>query len=747
VTQKLLYLSWLTGALVVIGAAPALAQTASADPPVTTGPTQFAAASPLVADNEIIVTAQKLKDVPVPVSVISAAALATTNQVLVRDYATLVPALAITPVIGSEQSLSIRGITTGGQSIPTVGILVDDIPFGDSTRIYIPEFDPGDLARIEVLRGPQGTLYGANSLGGLLKYDTIQPSSKGTFGTVAGGIGGLQNGNRVGYNVRGALNVPISDDVALRVSAFDRKESGYITNELLGRRGINEANVYGGRAALKFDPAPNLSIVLRALYQRTRENGSSDVNLGLGDLTQNEVVGAGVTTTILQAYSATVKARLGKVDFTSLTGYSVNQTNNRNDLSSRFSGITQRLYGASGALLNFPSQSRKFSEELRGSVTVLHNLDATVGLYYTRENISDQSFFQATDPLTGAVAQNYIRYHDPLSTYTEYAAFGDLDYHFTDRIDIQVGVRGGQIKNNFAPYTQPPRFGYRGQPGIKLDIIDGIKVNASPVNYLVTPRYRVSDNAMLYFRFATGYRPGGANPGSPSGVPLQYGPDQTKNYELGAKADFFDRKLTFDASVYYIDWSEIQIQLQLPVCADLNLCPNAGQLYEGNGGSAKSEGVELSAALKPTRALTLSGWFAYNNAVLTQNFPAGTFGLTGDRLPFSSRVSWHLSADQNIAITKTMVATFGGDLSFVGDRIGIFQGVADNGTYPARSKFPSYYLANIRASIADGNWTVSTYINNLLDKRALIGDGGTFQPTVLFYNKPRSFGIILSRSF
>ncbi|MDQ2762585.1 MAG: TonB-dependent receptor plug domain-containing protein, partial [Pseudomonadota bacterium] len=701
---------------------------------------------------EVVVTAQKreenLKDVPVPVSVVQTKALVQSNQVLLKDYVNSVPSFSLTPVIGSEQSLSIRGVTTGGQAVPTVGILVDDIPFGDSTRIYVPELDPGDLERIEVLRGPQGTLYGSNAMGGLLKYDTIQPSTDAMHASLAAGLSGVQNGDTVGYNVRGSINAPLGDRLALRVSAFDRLDPGYIDNVLLGKRAVNQATYYGGLAALKWSPIDDLSVTLRGLYQHSHEDASSDVDAGLGDLKQNEVAGAGVADRSLQAYSATINGKAGIFNLVSLTGYSIDDTTNHNDLSARFSGLMQHLYGVGGAILSFPSNTKKFSQEVRASFPVFNHLDATAGLFYTHENLNDLSYFQAVVPTSGQVVQNYVRYHDPLSTYEEYAAFGNLDYHFNDKFDVQLGLRGSHINNVFAPYDQWPGFTYRGQPGVTPQVIPGITATASPVNYLVTPRYRFSPDAMVYFRFATGYRPGGANPGSPNGVPLTYAPDQTKNYELGVKADFLDNHLSIDTSIYYIDWSNIQIQLQLPVCADPNLCPNAGQLYEGNGGSAKSEGVEFQATLRPFSGLTLNGYVSYDDAVLTQDFPAGTYGKSGDRLPFTPKISWRLEATERVRIAEGTDLSFGGDVAYVSDRICIFQGVNGDGvTYPPRDTFPSYTVVDLRAGLSHGSWTYTAYVTNALDERALIGNGGTFQPGTLFYNKPRTYGLNVAKSF
>ena len=176
---------------------------------------------------EIIVTAQKrserIQDVPVPVTSIDANQLVENNQVRFEDYYTSVPGLSFAPN-NQNNYLAIRGIATGGFSNPTVGIVIDDVPFGGSTALgggqVMPDIDPGDLARVEVLRGPQGTLYGASSMGGLIKFVTVDPSTDALSGRVQAGVSEVHNAGQAGYNVRGSLNVPINNTLAMSVSGF-----------------------------------------------------------------------------------------------------------------------------------------------------------------------------------------------------------------------------------------------------------------------------------------------------------------------------------------------------------------------------------------------------------------------------------------------------------------------------------------------------------------------------------------------
>ena len=238
---------------------------------------------------EVIVTAQKreerLQDVPIPMSVVDTTSLTVDNKVKITDFYSQVPGLSIAPSTMSSQTLSIRGITTGAvgsgppNPSPIVGVTVDDVPYGGmgGGDQLVPDFDPGDLQRIEVLRGPQGTLYGASSMGGLVKFVTADPSFAGVSGRLEAGTNSVQNGSELGYTFRGSVNVPLSSDFAVRASAFTRQDPGYIDDPVLGLKGVNEDRASGGHLTALWQPTDTFSLKLSALYQTITGNGTSDV--------------------------------------------------------------------------------------------------------------------------------------------------------------------------------------------------------------------------------------------------------------------------------------------------------------------------------------------------------------------------------------------------------------------------------------------------------------------------------------
>jgi iron complex outermembrane receptor protein len=693
---------------------------------------------------EIVVTAEKreerLQDVPVPVTALNAQDLVEGNQLRLADYYTRVPGLSVVPGSSSSggQTISIRGITTGAGTNPSVGFTIDDVPYGSVTSLgdgdRIPDLDPSDLARVEVLRGPQGTLYGASSMGGLIKFVTVDPSTNELSGRVEAGLDGVHDGNEVGYNFRGSVNVPLSDTLAVRASAFTRKDPGYINNPVLHIDGVNNQQVSGGRISTLWRPSEELSLKVSALYQGFNADGVNDVTPGLGDLQQNYLRGMGGNTGNLQAYSATLTAKLGNVDLTALSGYNRQHGRSLIDDSVYFSAEARQLYGVGGAGLTNDFTNGRFTQEIRLSGPIGNRVDWLLGGVYTHEDTSITQTIPAIDPASGAVVA--IGYHSTFpSTYSEYAAFGDLTFHITSRFDVQAGLRRSQINQSLQTTTIEPIF----TGGSTVPSIGATEdADSHPVTYLLTPRFKVSEDLMVYARFASGYRVGGPNIALCSEFktfPCQFGPDKTEDYEVGAKGDFLDHRFSFDASLYYIDWRDIQLEAIDPV---------SHLAYNTNASHAKSQGVELSFQARPRTGLTIAVQAAYDDAVLTQSFPStgSLFGGSGARLPYTSRFSGSASIDQKFPI-GSVTGSVGASVSYVGDRLGGFSGSESS----PRQKLPEYVRTDLHLGAEYNTWTINLFVNNVCDRRGLLeGPQDTFPPA-LIYIQPRTAGLNVAKTF
>jgi outer membrane receptor protein involved in Fe transport len=706
---------------------------------------QESSEAPAPAMEEVLVSAQKrgderLQDVPVPVSVVNTEKLAQNGQLRLRDYYSRVPGLSMSPTYLGQQSLTIRGVTAGG-SDPTVAIVVDDVPFGMSIDgaggNVVPDIDPSDLERIEVLRGPQGALFGANSMGGVVKFVTKDPSTEGYSGRAEAGLSSVRNGAEPGFNVRGAANIPLSDALAIRASGYTREDAGYIDNPVTGEEGVNDARSKGGQLTALWRPTETVSLRLGAMYQQYKADGVSEVEVepGLKDLQQSYLPGTGEIDRTYQAYSATLKVDLGNhIDLAAVSGYNVNRLSTTFDRSYQWGGFAQRAYGSDvkGAPYHIKRPMEKFTQELRLSGPLGTRFEWLLGGFYNHEDGPLIADGEAVNATTQEVAGPILVFTQK-RTFQQRAAFAGLTYQATDQLDVQFG---GRVSRD---HLDVPEYSYTGpfttlalnQPSPL--VFEHTEFKGSTFTYLVTPRFKVSPDLMVYARLATGYRPGAPNFTLP-GVPAQSEPDKTQNYEIGVKGNLFDGALTVDTSLYYIDWQDIQLSVRDPV---------NGTSYFSNGSAAKSEGLELSITSRPLTGLTVSGWFAYNNAVLTKDLPSGPlFGLSGDRLPSSPRYSGNFSVQQNFPLWDRAQGFVGAELTYVGDRVSLFQGTA------RRQDLPSYTQTDLRVGVEYEPWTANVYVNNLTDKRGLLNGGlGYLPPNAFVYTQPRTIGLGVYRTF
>lgn len=756
----------------ILAAVPAQAQQV---PPVTEQPQSDAAPNNSSTDEggDIVVTAQKraqrLLDVPVPMTAISADNLSTQNVVRIADIYEKVPGIQYSGQRVS--SLALRGITTGGATSPTVALLLDDVQFGGTTNAGqppLPDFDPSALERVEVLRGPQGTLYGASSLGGLIKYVLKQPDTRALSGRVEVGGTAVSHGGE-GYAVRGSLNVPLTDWLAVSGSGFKREDAPYLdnasTNPLVtDRTDVNTREAWGFRGAVLVRPTGNLTLNFSALQQKQdARNSDLAITAGgvpicaacygtttiprqrtaritfdpvFGDLTINSV--DSINSAKFQLYTGRAELDLGAAQVTSISAWSRADNIITSDVTNVFSFLrSPGLYNVPGGTVQIANSdyTRKFSQELRIGGTGAQ-FDWLVGGFYTVEHVGTNQTLLVRNASAALVNTPYVG--EGPSTYREYAGFGDLTWHVTDRLDLQVGGRYARNTQDSANIlTLDPKvvgiFGVNG--GIPFNSKDSV------FTWLVSPSYHVSNDILAYARVASGYRPGGPNLDA-SGVGA-FGPDRVVNYEVGFKGKVIPDLLVIDASIFQIDWTKIQLQ----GTASNNFT------FITNGGEARSRGVEVQASLNPWRGMALDGNMTVTDAEITQALPglnaSSLSAPTGSRLPFSSRFSANLSAQQTFTVKNGLQATLGFTFTHVGNRAGPFNTVAGNGGHP-RILIPAYQTIGVNAGATINDvWSITAYVRNLLDERGVAAAdsrSGTNVPTALFI-QPATMGLTLARKF
>lgn len=694
---------------------------------------------------EIIVSAQKreerLQDVPIPVTSMDSTALADEGRYRLQDYYSQVAGLSLTTGdAAGAPMIAIRGISPEAFGNPTVGVMIDDVPFGSATAFgggfAVPELDPSDLSRIEVLRGPQGTLYGAASMGGLLKYVTVDPSTAALSGQIRAGLADIDGADRQAYNVSASVNAPLSDALAVRVSGFTRREPGYIDNVQSGAQDVNRTRLNGARIAALWLPSSLVSVKLNALFEDNVLFGMPHVLEGKStdNLQQAFIANTGRMDRKFAAYNATITADLGKSTLVSVTGYNSGKLDVTLDNSLFVGELSELIFPGSGFTIEGDGvRNTKFSQEVRLTTPLGERIDWLIGGFYTHETSPSYTRYTAAD--VNATPVGLVADFRSFSRYVESALFTDFTFHFNDRLDVQIGGRQSWM-----------RQGYRGEDsGPYVPIIQEVPspnvypyktAEESAFTYLVTPRFKFTPDVMLYARFASGYRPGGINHGFvPPEATQNFQPDKTQNFELGLKASAIDNRLSFDASLYYITWDDIQTSF---------LIGNNSFSYYDNGKGARSQGVELSVEALAAKGLKIGGWVIFNDSELTDDMPDNSFtiGKDGDRLSFSSRFSGSLTADYSFPIGADTTSSLGVAVSHVGKRVGGFL------PFPGRQEYPAYTTTDVRMAFERDAWTAELYVNNATNERGIVGGGlGSLFPSHLTIIKPRTVGLALARTF
>ncbi|MBY8824951.1 TonB-dependent receptor [Sphingomonas colocasiae] len=675
--------------------------------------------------DEIVVTAQKrsqtLIDVPQSVSVVTGDTLERQGATSFADYLKNVPSLQLVQDTPGQGRLVLRGVNTGGVA-STVAVYVDETPFGSSTglangAILAGDFDAFDVDRIEVLRGPQGTLYGASSLGGVLKFVTNEPSTAGFEGKLLGGVE-FTDGGDASYRGAAMINLPLGHTLALRASGSWRRQGGYIdsigTAGSSVRRNINDFDTYGGRASLLWKPDDALSIRLSALVQNLNVDAPSVVEADAatlrplyGGLTQSEYLPT-FSNVKYRLYNATIAYDFSGATLTSATSYGEQLQSFRADYTANLGAVLGGPYVYFDQL----TQNRKWTQELRLASNG-GRIDWLVGGYYTHEKARIfQNLKSAVPGTPGTLTPIDLPYklavYDLASRYEEFAGFANATLHLSSRFDIDFGGRYSHNRQRADQTTDGVLLG--------SSVIGDLKSSDNVFTWSVAPKFKLGDRASLYARVAKGYRPGGPNVipiGSPPGTPTSFDPDTVTSYEIGFKGDTADRSASIEASLYHIDWSDIQL------AAVVN-----GFGVNVNGAGAKIDGAEVVATLRPITGLTTAINFTYTDARLSGDTdPLVVGAVKGDPLPFSPRHAVSVNADYRWALGSGASASIGGSIRSLSRQRGTYDPVylASYGHFP---RIRAYELVDLRAGLDFGGYAINAYVSNLTNARGITATQG-----------------------
>jgi iron complex outermembrane receptor protein len=694
-------------------------------------------------DSEIIVTAgkrsERLIDVPFSITAIRGDTLTRNGEVRLEDYAARVPGLNVSndAAGGAQSSVSIRGVTTGTGN-PTVAVYIDDTPVSGSTFFgggsSIPDLDPNDLDRIEVLRGPQGTLYGASSLGGLIKFVNKAPNFDRVTGRVEVGATQIDGGD-LGVSVRGRVNVPLSEKVALIGSGFYRQDPGFIDDPSRGFKDRNRTLYHGGRVALALKPTETITVNLSALHQKIRNRGNPviDVDPVTGrpignDLQTSTVPGTDIGRSTLWLFDLAIKGDFDGFDVVSDTSYGRRRFASVVDYSPVLGPLITQFFGVpnAGAGLVTDISTNKFTQELRATSNSTGLFGWQIGAFYTRESAAIYQTTTSVDATTGAQLAGIplLLAASAPAKYEEIAGFANLTLNLSDRFDVQAGLRYSHNSQHSVSATEGLLIGSSSIPASSSE---------NQLTFSINPRFRISNTLMAYARVASGFRPGGPNVGL-TGTLASYGADNVINYEIGTKADLFDRSLSLELAAFFIDWKDVQIRGTDAV---------TGLNFYTNGGSARSKGVEGAFVYRPMQGLTLNGNIAYTDAYTRAATPAPTFALAGDPLPNTPKWAGLIGAEYSFPLADSLDGYVGANYRHVGRRFSTF---AANAT-EQRFVLPAYETIDLRAGLTHAGYSMDVFIRNLTDKRAYLTGGtvGPIQRAAII--QPRTFGISLSKTF
>jgi iron complex outermembrane receptor protein len=704
-------------------------------------------------DGDIVVTAQRreqsLLDVPLAVTALGGDTLAERGITNSSQLGNAVPNLQINSPYGNTQpNFSLRGIGVANEynsnQASPVGVYLDDVYLAPRTSHGMGLFD---LDRIEVLRGPQGTLFGRNTTGGAINFITKKPTLSGTDGYVQLGYGNFDT-----FTAQGAVEATLAEDVAgLRLAVNYAKGDGQIKNVFPGGRDAASVDTLQGRASLRLKPAEGLDIVLRAYGGRDRGtqaavHGLEAFRTGLGFFETNENR-IGDNNTDAWGFSANIALELSdQISLTSITSYD----GGKQDLQQAADGAPADILD-----INWRSRYRQFSQELRANYEG-DGVTFVGGLFYGWDrNITDNTFNLPLPP-AGGFFQHYRQVRK------SYAVFGQADIDLADRLELTLGVRYTKDKSRYddafaylfvggvddpqTPLaTTVPCAGVAGTCPYDPDARFALADTNNALTGRVALSYTFDDGPLVYASYNRGYRAGAVNGGgytSSSGIGY-IEPERVNAYEVGIKGRAGGRLLTYAASAFYYDYSNQQLQ-------DTRAGPVS---FLVNAPASEVYGLEIETTLRPVDGLRIDaslGWLHSKYKELTLQGA----DLSGNSLPFAPKLTAQLGFEWDMIEVGGGTLTFAPNVAYSSRQyFSPFNDINAPGTPQVNSELQQGANAKVNASLSWSNeaLTVRLFANNLFDRKTygygLDLRGAGFPYNFLVPAAPRTYGVSLRYGF
>jgi len=750
--------------------------------------------------SEIIVTANKrdesIQRVPLSITALSSALLEEHEVQSLDDYQKLLPSVSAQSFGPGQSEIYFRGITTGIGPVhvqPTASLYVDEAPL--TTPKNAPDLHMYDIARVEALAGPQGTLFGASALSGTVRIITNKPE----IGKFAAGYNLEVNkfgGGDAGGQAEGFVNVPINDQMALRVVGFYDQQGGYIDNTFANRtylrphqlpdgsvvdapltvnnsqyvkNNFNGVETYGGRAVLKIDLNDNWTVEPGAIYQHQLAHGTFLFDPKVGDLEVHDFTPDHRVEDWYLA-SLTVQGKVSDWDLIYAGSYfqrTADLTQDYSYYSVAYDYYTNYNYlkDAAGHDIN-PTQIfhshyfyKKQSDEVRVNSPSDDRLRITAGLFFQRQSADNTLDYEIpglatavnafSPPIPGAPLNDPF-YEKSRNVYHDYAAFGEASFDIIPNLTAVAGVRGFITDNN-----------WKGFSGSLFTLLDETSCVAQTVEacpsinrsyretgetHRASLKWQATPDKMIYFTYSTGFRPGGVNRnivqlGQSISIP-DFKADTISNYEVGWKTAWLENRLIVNSALFWDNWNRVQYPLPGLLAT----------YYVVNAGKARSRGVEGNITWKPATGVTLYASAAYTDARLTTDFDSSSGAVlapAGTRLPLQPKFNINANARYDFPIGQT--SSFVQASLFHQSGSTEYLTTAEEADIGGVKGFTTFDFS--AGTALRNNMTISAYIQNAFDERGILSKNSVCAPATcapyirLYPIKPQLFGLRFGQKF
>jgi len=722
---------------------------------------------------EIVVTAtgrsEKVMDVPLAMSVTTGQALEKANVTSLESVKRIEPALNVRTYAAGVSSFVIRGIVSQAQ--PTTGVYYGEAPLlgghqteasGDPT----PSLRLVDMDRLEVLKGPQGTLFGAGSMAGTIRAIPAAPKTSEFFGSASASAGATKGGNAL-YSGNLMLNVPLDETFAIRAVGWAEKGGGFIDHTVagVGKRyeDSNDSRVRGGRLSALWSPTDKFDLTAKHTAQGIRAKDGFAATAGAGKYQNTEVTVAPYRDK-LQITDLTAHLRALGGTFMGVAAYTDfhrRRTIDTSDAAFAALGLPLPVLFSQNVATVAKTAELRYTSDWSGPFQLV------TGAYFQRDNTSIDGITVVTDSVSGLApclsfqsclqagsisAGSGDRPGDVLYGTTrghhtrQQAYYAQGEYKITETFKATAGIRyfkaklEDQARND---HTIPNYFKRVVAPGATRDLTPATQ---SRVSYNFSLAWEPTTDFTAYVRAASGFRIGGLNDADDAAqfgvtIPRSYDADSLWNYELGAKAALFDRRLLLDGSIFKIDWSNQQLPASDP----------AGTvIYTVNAGATEVKGFELTVRSQPVDGLSVDAGVTYVDAKLGADLPkavidGGNPGFQGDRIPNQPRWSANLQTEYSFDVASNWQGYVGGDVSYKGKFGNRFK------SDPNLAVVPAATIVGAKLGVRSEGTDIGLTVDNLFNKYALDSiDQAVFGsgfPDRVYVGRPRTISIRVNQRF